>query len=105
MWRMSFGMVRTIALTFVVALCCNAQTLNIWPGVATGSETWGQKERVEKNTPLGTVVFNVVTPTLTVYVRCTHRRQWFKCFGNILFTQVAGWMISRIDAQPVGLFL
>jgi hypothetical protein len=22
-----------------------------------------------------------------------------------LLTQVAGWMISRIDAQPVGLFL
>lgn len=68
MWRMSFGMVRAIALTFVVALCCNAQTLNIWPGVAPGSEKWIQQERVEKNTPLGAVVFNVVTPTLTVYL-------------------------------------
>ena len=68
MWRMSFGMARAIALTFVMALCCNAQTLNIWPGVAPGSETWTQKERVEKNTPLGAVLFNVVTPTLTVYL-------------------------------------
>ena len=65
---MSFGMARAIALTFVMALCCNAQTLNIWPGVAPGSETWTQKERVEKNTPLGAVLFNVVTPTLTVYL-------------------------------------
>lgn len=68
MWRIWFGMVRASALTFVVALCCNAQTLNIWPGVAPGSETWTQKEKVEKNTPLGAIVFNVVTPTLTVYV-------------------------------------
>jgi acetyl esterase/lipase len=68
MWRMSFGMVRAIALTFVMAHCCKAQTLNIWPGVAPGSETWTQKERLEKNTPLGAVVFNVVTPTLTIYL-------------------------------------
>ena len=68
MWRMSFAIARAIVLTFVMALCCNAQTLNIWPGASPGSETWTQKERVEKNTPLGTVVFNVVTPTLTVYL-------------------------------------
>ena len=68
MWRMSFGMVRAIALTFAMAHCCKAQTLNIWPGVAPGSETWTQKERLEKNTPLGAVVFNVVTPTLTIYL-------------------------------------
>jgi hypothetical protein len=64
MWRMSFGMARAIALTFVMALCCNAQTWNIWPSVAPGSENWAQKERVEKDTPIGTVVFNVVTPSL-----------------------------------------
>lgn len=45
-----------------------AQTVNIWPGVAPGSETWRQQERVVENTPLGTVVFNVVTPTLTAYL-------------------------------------
>lgn len=46
----------------------HAQTVNIWPGVAPGSETWTQQERVVENTPLGTVVFNVVTPTVTAYL-------------------------------------
>jgi acetyl esterase/lipase len=45
-----------------------AQTVNLWPGVAPGSEGWSQKERVVENTPLGTVVFNVVTPTVTAYL-------------------------------------
>lgn len=52
----------------VVPLFVCAQTVKIWPGVAPGSETWTQTERVEKNTPIGTVIFNVVTPTLTVYL-------------------------------------
>ncbi|PYS79579.1 MAG: alpha/beta hydrolase, partial [Acidobacteria bacterium] len=49
---------------------CSArsQVVNIWPGVAPGSEHWTQKERTIENTPLGTVVFNVVTPTLTAYL-------------------------------------
>ena len=45
-----------------------AQVVNIWPGVAPGSEHWTQKERRIENTPLGTVIFNVVTPTLTAYL-------------------------------------
>ena len=45
-----------------------AQTVNIWPGVAPGSEHWKQKETTVENTPVGTVVFNVVTPTLTAYL-------------------------------------
>jgi acetyl esterase/lipase len=44
------------------------QVVNIWPGVAPGSEKWTHKERIVENTPLGTVIFNVVTPTLTVYL-------------------------------------
>jgi acetyl esterase/lipase len=44
------------------------QTLKIWNGVAPGSETWTQKEQVIENTPVGTVVLNVVTPTLTAYL-------------------------------------
>lgn len=51
-----------------MACCAYSQTLNIWPGTAPGSENWTQKERVAENTPVGTVVFNVVTPTLTVYL-------------------------------------
>src|SRR5262249_37678498 len=57
-----------IAFTILMACCAYSQTVNIWPGVAPGSETWTQKERVLDNTPVGTVVFNVVTPTLTVYL-------------------------------------
>jgi acetyl esterase/lipase len=43
-------------------------TLNVWPGVAPGSEHWTQRERTIENTPVGTVVFNVVTPTITVFL-------------------------------------
>ena len=57
-------------ITFSIFLACSAgaQTVNIWPGVAPGSENWSHKERVIDNTPIGTVVFNVVTPTLTAYL-------------------------------------
>ncbi|MFL5562947.1 MAG: alpha/beta hydrolase [Gemmatimonadaceae bacterium] len=44
------------------------QTVNIWPGVAPGSESWKQKEATYENTPVGTVVMNVVTPTVTAYL-------------------------------------
>ena len=53
-----------VALTLGSA---RAQVVKIWPGVAPGSETWTHQERVIENTPLGTVVFNVVTPTVTAY--------------------------------------
>ena len=57
-----------IAFAFLLACAADAQVVNIWPGVAPGSEHWTQKERTVANTPLGTVVFNVVTPTLTAYL-------------------------------------
>ena len=57
-----------IAFTFLMACSANSQVVNIWPGVAPGSENWTQKERTADNTPIGTVVFNVVTPTLTAYL-------------------------------------
>lgn len=60
--------IAAIASSVLLPLCSYAQTLNIWPGVAPGSETWTQTERVVKDTPLGTVIFNVVTPTLTTYL-------------------------------------
>ncbi len=68
MWKISFGMIRVIALIITMASCCYMQTLKIWNGVAPGSETWTQKEKVIENTPVGTVVLNVVTPTLTAYL-------------------------------------
>jgi acetyl esterase/lipase len=59
-----------IAFTFLMPCCAysQTQTLHIWPGVAPGSENWTQKERTVDNTPIGRVVFNLVTPTLTVYL-------------------------------------
>ena len=65
---MSFGVARAIAITIAMAFCSYPQTLKLWPGAAPGSETWTQKEKVEKNTPIGTVDINVVTPTLTLYL-------------------------------------
>lgn len=66
---------RMLRLAFVVvaiatgtATSVHAQTVKIWPGVAPGSEHWTQQERTYKNTPVGTVIQNVVTPTLTAYL-------------------------------------
>lgn len=63
MWRLS-----AIAWMLLVPFACHAQTVKLWPGVAPGSEHWTQKEQVEKNTPVGTVIINVVEPTLTAYL-------------------------------------
>src|SRR2546427_3597454 len=57
-----------IAFTFLIACSGDSQVVNIWPGAAPGSEHWTQNERTAENTPIGTVVFNVVTPTLTAYL-------------------------------------
>ncbi len=55
-------------LCFISGNGFSQSTYNIWPGVAPGSENWKQKEQTIKNTPIGTVILNVVTPTLTVYL-------------------------------------
>jgi len=68
MRQATFRTAGAIAFTFLMASCAYSQTLNIWPGAAPGSENWTQKERTVDNTPIGTVIFNVVTPTLTVYL-------------------------------------
>lgn len=64
---MRVPIISTAVFPLLLTCSVNAQTLNIWPGAAPGSENWKQQERVEK---LGanTVLFNVVTPTLTVYL-------------------------------------
>jgi hypothetical protein len=56
------------AITFLSALYASAQTVNLWPDVAPGSGNWSYKEKVMGNTPIGTVVFNVTTPTLTAFL-------------------------------------
>ena len=45
-----------------------AQVVDVWPGVAPGSERWTQQERTIEGTPVGTVVMNVVKPTITAYL-------------------------------------
>ena len=57
-----------IAFTFLMACSADSQVVNIWPGAAPGSENWTQKEKTADNTPIGTVVFNVITQTLTAYL-------------------------------------
>jgi len=57
-----------IVLTCLIACSADSQVVNIWPGGAPGSENWRQQERTADNTPIGTVVFNVVTPPLTAYL-------------------------------------
>ena len=57
-----------IFFLILAAACAQSQTVNVWPGVAPGSEHWTYKEKIADNTPIGTVIFNVVTPTLTAYL-------------------------------------
>lgn len=58
------------AAGIVVAGSAHAQspTVKIWPGVAPGSEHWTQREITVKDTPIGTVILDVVAPTLTAYL-------------------------------------
>src|SRR5579864_3279894 len=57
------------AIAFILFMVCGAgaQTVNIWPGVAPGSEHWTQKE-LSVDAGYGSVLINVVTPTLTAYL-------------------------------------
>lgn len=62
---------RCLAILSVAILlpgCAGAQTVNLWPGVAPGSEKWTYKEKIVENTPIGTVAFNVTAPTLTAFL-------------------------------------
>ena len=69
MMRTAVCITGVIAFTLLLAGSARSQqVVNIWPGAAPGSEHWTQKERTIENTPVGTVVFNVVTPTLTAYL-------------------------------------
>jgi acetyl esterase/lipase len=68
MMRRAVCVAGAIALTFLMACSARSQVVNLWPGLAPGSEKWTQQERTVENTPVGTVVFNVATPTLTAYL-------------------------------------
>jgi acetyl esterase/lipase len=68
MRRTVLGAASGIVLTLLAAGPAPAQVVNLWPGVAPGSEGWRQEEKTYENTPVGTVVQNVATPTLTAYL-------------------------------------
>lgn len=62
---------RTLVLTALALASADrlpAQTVNLWPGPAPGSESWTHQERTVANTPIGAVVLSVVTPTLTAFL-------------------------------------
>ncbi|MFI5257471.1 MAG: alpha/beta hydrolase [Gemmatimonadales bacterium] len=63
--RTAMGAAAGIALASAPA---PAQTVRLWPGAAPGSEHWTQKERRIDDTPIGAVILDVVTPTLTAYL-------------------------------------
>lgn len=60
----------TVCLVLCVTQAVSAETteVRLWPGVAPGSERWTQQEHTYPATPLGKVIINVVTPTLTLYL-------------------------------------
>jgi acetyl esterase/lipase len=57
-----------MVIACLAGLPAQGQVVRLWPGVAPGSERWTQTERRIEETPVGPVVFNVVTPTLTVFL-------------------------------------
>ena len=63
---------KSILLVFAIltySLCMKAQNvIQLYPGKSPGTETWNWSEKLsEKNAWNTTLVYNVVTPTLTVY--------------------------------------
>ncbi|HEV2396380.1 MAG TPA: alpha/beta hydrolase [Candidatus Sulfotelmatobacter sp.] len=63
--RSVFGALCSLVITTFPSFA--QTTINLWPGVAPGSEQWTQKEQTFE-APYGTVLINVVTPTLTLYL-------------------------------------
>jgi acetyl esterase/lipase len=63
---------RPRAIVVIAFLGCvafaEAQTVNLWPGAAPGSEKWTYKEYSVNVPGTGTVLFNVTTPTMTAYL-------------------------------------
>jgi len=59
-----------IVATLLMWNCAPAQvqSIDLWPGVAPGSENWTYVEKSVDNAPGGPMVVNVVKPTLTAYL-------------------------------------
>ncbi len=79
------------------------KVINIWPGVAPGSEQWTQKETTIHMGPMESIV-NVTTPTLTAYLpdpaKATGTAVIIAPGGGFLFLgtdthEVAEWLAAR----------
>lgn len=68
MRRAVLGAAGGIVLMLVLAGPAAGQVVNLWPGVAPGSEGWTQEEKTYEGTPVGTVIQSVTSPTLTAYL-------------------------------------
>lgn len=74
------------------------RTVDVWPGPAPGSEHWTQHERSVANTPLGTVVFDVVRPTLTAYLP-----EPSKATGTgVIIAPGGGFVALAVDLEGAG---
>jgi acetyl esterase/lipase len=90
------GRAALIAAGLVLASSSShAQALNVWSGVAPGSEGWTQKETTVENTPVGTVVFNVVTPTLTAFLP----RRTSAMGTSVIIAPGGGFVALAIDRE------
>jgi acetyl esterase/lipase len=63
--RQAFGI---FVAAFLALGLAHAQTVDLWPGVAPGSESWTYVEKSIKDAPGGPIVVNVTKPTLTAYL-------------------------------------
>lgn len=74
MWKMAWLAAVVLLSGVLVTAGVRAQTtVDIWPGVAPGSEHWTWKAEVDRHVvangrDIGTIIENVVTPTLTAYL-------------------------------------
>jgi len=95
-----------ILLEFGIITSAQHQVIQLWPGIAPGSEGWTQKEVQYLNEQGQEMVRNVVTPTLTVYkpdpAKANGTAMIVAPGGGFLFlswqtegTEVAEWLASK----------
>jgi|SRR5581483_7681083 len=117
-WKVSFALSATAALLLSVANAQDSKSskaeqpgaspvrprvINLWPGVAPGSEQWKQTETTLGSGPMQRIV-NVTTPTLTAYLpdpaKATGTAVIIAPGGGFIFLgtdthEVAEWLAAR----------
>jgi acetyl esterase/lipase len=66
-WKSALWLMAAVAFTSASAQEVKQTVLNVWPGVAPGSEHWNQPETVIGSSDMQRIV-DVTTPTLTAYL-------------------------------------